>query len=111
MDARNKSGHDGVRVSAFRFRIRVDHRTGPVLLGPKDRLPRAVAKLFDIAGRDVLELAEDGARLRPLAIAAERDIARDRLEGGRMDVFRDPVVIEALRLRHRLRELLRPGSK
>ena len=49
------------------------------------------------------ELAEDGTGACPIAFPIVGDFARDRLEGRRMDVFRDPVVVETLGFGHRLR--------
>src|SRR5262245_15369237 len=82
--------------SAFCFGLVVDQRTRPILRRPQHRLFRAIAKLLDIAGLNVLELAEELARLCPLAIGTECDVARDGREARRVNVFGDLIVIERL---------------
>ena len=48
---------------------------------PQDRLHAAVAELIELAGRDILELREQRARLRPGAVAGISDVADDSVEG------------------------------
>src|SRR5215467_2516495 len=65
----------------FRRGIGIDHGAGLVLRRPPDRLHAAVAELIEIAGRDILELREQRARLRPGAVAGISDVADDGGEG------------------------------
>jgi hypothetical protein len=62
---------------------------------PKDRLLRPVAKLLDIVRLNVLELSEDDAGLRPVAVRGVGDFRR-------VNVFRELVMVEALSLGHGL---------
>src|SRR5262245_51992147 len=65
----------------FRRSIGIDHGAGLVLRWPQDRLHAAVAELIEIARRDILELCEQRARLRPGAVAGISDVADDGVEG------------------------------
>ena len=65
-----------------------------------------VAELIEIISRDVLKLSEELARLRPLAVLAEPDVARHRLEGIGVNIVGQLVVIETLGALDGLRENL-----
>src|SRR5262249_12611707 len=66
----------------------------------------AFAKLIEVVRLHVLELRPDLTRLRPFAIAPEAEAAAYGVELGLVHVCREPVVIEALRCRHGLRQHL-----
>src|SRR5262249_14889411 len=76
--------------------VRIDHVAGLVFGRPQDHLIAGVAELIEIISRDVLKLAEELARPRPLAILAEPDVAGHRLEGVGVDVIGQLAVIETL---------------
>src|SRR5262249_11368828 len=84
------------RTLLLRCGIGIDHRAGLVLRRPQDRLHAAVAELIEIARRDILELREQRARLRPGAVASVSDVADDGVEGVLVHVIGELYVIETL---------------
>src|SRR5437016_5801405 len=92
----------------LRRSIGIDHGAGLVLRRPQDRLHAAVAELLEIAGRDMLELREQCARMRPVAILAISKVADQRHERMMVHVISEPGSIEALGALDSLRQYL-PG--
>jgi hypothetical protein len=68
--------------------------------------------LIDVVAGDVLELADQNARLCPFAVGPEADRPGDRLEAMRMDVVGHTVLVQdlgcMLRLKPVLNELVGP---
>src|SRR5690242_10243657 len=52
-------------------------------------------ELVDVAAADPAILHEDEARLLPLAVVGEFDLADDGVEGRGVDVLADPLLVEA----------------
>src|SRR5215475_14106016 len=88
------------RLLLLRFAVGVNHRARAIALGPEDHLARPDSELLQIVRHDVLELREQGPRLRPLAVLAEGDVAQHGREPMRMDVLREPAVVEAAGFLH-----------
>src|SRR5579875_2251309 len=88
------------RSAACRLLERVgiweDQLPGRVFLRPHHHVVLRILALVEAAARQVLPLAEDVTRLRPLAVGVEADVADHGREAVRVHVLRELVVVEAL---------------
>src|SRR4029079_1426713 len=89
--------------------IRIDQSAGLGFRRPHDRLCLAVAELIEIVGLRVLDLGPGHARLRPLSVLTEGEIAGHGLEACFVHVGGELVVVETLGFRHGLGQHLAGG--
>jgi hypothetical protein len=97
-------------LSLQRFGVGIDHVAGLILAGRQDYLRfRHIAELVEAVALDVLELRLQNARLRPLAIGAELDIADHSLERRLPHIIRELAVVQTLGCCNRLPQDLQIG--